>query len=387
MRRACYDRDVRALAAALMFATACGRIGFDALPSGDATDATACTVPSPTVERVSNGTFVMGATEALHDEPIVVPLEHSMLFLSVREAEPTPDYGAIECDLTASAIRCIRPLAGTDYANSTGELFVTYTVVSFSSGVTVQRGIQTSQTPVPITPVPPESSFVLLAGDGTNNGNSWGTNEYQRATLSSSQVDVVELDMSNQNISWQVVTFQGASVERGTASLAKDDAGATAPLANAAPGSFPLVSYTSDSSLGLGAQYSSLLARIDQSSLVMERQPGGSPLEISWEVITLPFATVRGETALGIGQLEASVTVPGLRGATAAVIATQQAVLGQSGGSTTFTTTIPGAEDLVGEASGTLTPSDGQFMIQRSSALGASQFAWAAIDFSQPTCP
>lgn len=369
-----------------MLATGCGRIGFDELPP-DSADATACTVSAPTVERVANGTFVVGATEAMHDALIVAPLDRSVLFLSVREAEPTPDYGAIECDLTASAISCIRPLAGTDYAASTGELFVTYSVVTFSNGVTVQRGIQAGSTPVPIAPVPLASSFVLLAGDGTNNGNSWGTNEYQRAVLSAAQLDVAELDVSNQNISWQVVTFQGASVERGTASLTQTDAGATATLANVTPGSFPLVSYTSDSSLGLGAQHSSLLARIAQSSLVMERQPGGSPLEISWEVITLPFATVRGETSLAAGESQATVMIPGLHGSSTAVIASQQAVLGQSGGGTTFTTAAPGEDDLVGEASVTLTPFDDQIVLERSSARGASQFAWAAIDFSRPTCP
>lgn len=371
---------MRALAVSLLCATACGRIGFDA----GSVDAPTCPASVAVVEQVVSGTLVVGATEVMHVTPLSVPLDRSVLFTSLREAEPSPVYGVTACELKAAGVACSRPLAGTDYAGSTGEITVRYSVVVFASGVTVQRGSALTTPPFAINTVPLASSFVLLGGSDINTGNSYGTDEYARAELMASAVDVRDFDVTAAAYRWQVVTLAGATVERGTQLLPAGAVMTAQGLKSATAGSFPLVSYTGDSNVGFGAATGALLARIDGESIVLEREQGTMPLDASWEVITLPFASTRGETTFVVGQRQATVSVPGLRGGTSVALASSQALFGPSGGKTNYA----GPEgDLVAESSVTLTAVDDNIILERATADSDSVFDWVAIDFATSICP
>lgn len=369
-----------------MFATACGRFGFDTTTgSVDGNpDTPVCSAPPAVVEQVTSGILVIGATEAMHVAPLSVPLDRSVLFSTLREAEPSPTYGLTACELTASGVQCTRPMAGTDYASSTGEITVRYTVVVFASGVTVQRGTESTPPPLAINAVPLASSFVLLGGADADIGNSYGTNEYVRAELMASSVDVRDFDVTMSPYRWQVVSVAGATVERGTQLFPAGTLMSSQGLTTVTAGSFPLVSYTADSNISASAAGGALLARIAQSSLVLERDDGTMPLDASWEVITLPFAATRGETTLVPGQLQATVSVPGLHGATSVALASSQPLFGPSSGRTDYS----GPEvDLVGEASVTLSAFDDSIVLERATADSQAVFEWVAIDFSRPICP
>src|SRR5262249_8732429 len=119
--------------------------------------------------------------------PLTADLTTSALFTSVAESEPSPAYGGVACDLTVMGVTCRKYLPGTD--SGSGTVNIHYVVATFSSGVTVQRGVADTNTANPTTvtlspAVDPASSFVLIGGE-FGGGTGWGNNEFVRAQLMS----------------------------------------------------------------------------------------------------------------------------------------------------------------------------------------------------------
>src|SRR5688500_14661840 len=168
---------LRALAVLLL--VGCGRLHFDELRG-------ACEPDDVRVAEVMSFGMTMGASETSASLAIERPLERTILFTSVQQAEPSPTYGHMMCELTAAGVQCNRTMAGTDYAASTGEIRFRITLVTFAAGVRVQRGVTSPSASIAIDPVSLASSFVVLGGGWDNAGGSWGTNEYVRARLADS---------------------------------------------------------------------------------------------------------------------------------------------------------------------------------------------------------
>ncbi|HSN27230.1 MAG TPA: hypothetical protein VLT45_13130 [Kofleriaceae bacterium] len=350
-----------------------------------------CTVgTAPVVSSVTSGDLTIDAASKYTNVAMTVDSTKSILFTTLAEAEPSPTYGGVMCYLHGAltnpalpaGMLCSRATAGTD--TGSGVINVHWTVVTFSSGVTVQSGIAntgtTNPTTVTLNTINPSESFVVLNGILTG-GTGWGNNEFQRAQITSSTSLDIRATVAGAQTAWQVVDMTGASVQRGTASFASGDTTQNVTIANAPSGSVPFVSYTTDNSSGIAAAALMLQSRLsNNTTLELKRSAGGAALNIAWEVVSLPFATYSGVTNLAAGQASTSVSIAGISGTQSVGVCSSEGLLGPSTGSTTY---AGSSLDLVGEAAATLTTSAGALAIARSSSQASATFPWTVIDFSK----
>lgn len=345
----------------------------------------ACTVPPvmPVLSNVASGTLTFAANALSASAPLTVDLTTSILFSSVREAQDSPNGGSVVCSLHADDVD-LGPAGVTCRRNDvTGSITVQWSVATFSSGVTVQRGevnnSVTNPAPVTLTAVDPASSFVLLGGM-VNGGNGWGSNEFVRATLTSGTSLSIETAVPGTTTTWQVVTMTGASVQRGSASFASGDTQQQVAI-SAAPNSFALVSYTTDNASSIAAATMMLQGSVtNDTTLDLSRTQGGSALGVSWEVVSLPFFLAKGTSTFAAGATTDTVAINGIQASTSIAMAASQSIFGQSGGSTSYA----GAQaDLVGEGAATLAATTNAVVVTRGSSQAAATIPWTVIDFSR----
>lgn len=350
-----------------------------------------CTVPSnpPVVSGTTSGDLTISSTQQNNFVALSLPFASSILFTSTRENEPSPNYGGVMCQLqdadatamTPAGLFCYRNAMGTD--TGSGTIVVHYSIVTFSSGVTVQRGQANTgfnnPSTITLSAVNPSQSFVLLNGIAVG-GSGWGNNEFVRANLVNGTTLDVRTNVAGTRVSWQVVEMSGASVQRGTVSMASGATSASATV-NATPtGTFVLGSYTTANSSGIAAGALSVATSMGNSSTVLfQRSRTGTPIDISYEVVSWPFATVNGAANFASGQTAINVSVPGINGTTAVGITGSQAILGQSTGSTTYN----GSQiDLVGEAAVTLATTTNALLLRRATSNASASIPWTVLDFA-----
>ncbi len=354
-----------------------------------------CTIPptSPVFSGEQSGDLTIAANSQTATAPLTVDLTQSFLITSLRENEGSPDFGATICDLHAAitgsnpvpaGVTCHRNNLGTDNPGSDGTITVHWTVVTFSSGVLVQRGDANTGTTDPTTvtlgtAIDPTQSFVLLNGIQTG-GTGWGSNEFVKANIVDGSTLNIQTFVGGSKISWQVVQMVGSSVQRGSVSFATADVEKTATISAVPSGSFVLATYTSDNAGSLAAAALMLQATLTNSTTVdMKREQGGSNLVVGWEAISLPFATHSGVTTFAVGETSASPGVANIAMASSVAVASGQAILGQSGGTTTYNGSL---QDLVGEGTVSLATSAGGVTIQRTPSSSSATIPWTVIDFA-----
>jgi len=335
----------------------------------------------PVLSTLVSGDIVLDANTRETTAALTAPLTTSILFMSVNEAEPSPMYGDVYCELVATGVHCKRDQAGTDTGN--GTVTIHYTVATFSSGVTVQRGTVdtnvTNPAQIPITAVDPTTSFVLVGG-GATAGGGWGTNEFTRATLQGASTLEIAQSAQGSFVAWQVVTMAGASVTRGTTSLATTDTQSVVTVPNTPSGSLLLASYESDNAGSIAAASLMLQSSISSpTTLTFQRGLGGSNMSVSWELVAMPFAVHSGVASFAAGVATTSVPVTGISGASSVGISSTQAILGQSGGSTTY---AGAANDLVGEAAFSMVTGSGTLSLTRLSSTASATLPWNVVDFA-----
>jgi hypothetical protein len=342
-----------------------------------------------TVEGLVTGELVIDAASITAHVSLALPLDRTILFTSVREAEPSPTYGNTMCQLAMDGITCQRLTAGTDYAQSDGTIHVRWTVVTLATGVSVQRGLANTATGVPyivtVTPVDPAASFLVMNGGYKNSGTGWGTDEFFRSRVVDGQTLEFTAVSSIAIVSWQLVTMTGASVQRGTMDFLTGDTEGFAPVGMVDPAhTFALVSNTEDSGVGLGAKMSMLSAQLvpqpgGDQMVHVARASGGAPVSAAWEVITVPLAVAHGVAVLTPGAHMVTTSAPGATAGSVA-LATGQAVLGASGGTTDYSDAA--TIDMVGEADATLAVTPTGITLERATSLSTTQVPWTEIDFA-----
>lgn len=335
----------------------------------------------PVLSTLVSGDIVLDANTRETTAALTAPLTSSILFMSVKEAEPSPQYGDVYCELVAGGVHCKRDQAGTDTGN--GVVTIHYTVATFSSGVSVQRGTVdtniTNPAEIPITPVDPSTTFVLVGG-GSTTGGGWGTNEFTRATLMGASTLEIAHSVQGSFIAWQVVTMAGATVTRGTTSLTTADTQSVVTVPNTPSGSLLLASYESDNAGSVAAAALMLQSSISSpTTLSFQRGLGGTNLSVSWELVSMPFATHSGVTNFAAGVATASEPIPGISGASSVGISSTQSILGQSGGSTTY---AGASNDLVGEAAFSMVTGASTLSLTRLSSTASATLPWTVIDFA-----
>ena len=392
-----------ALVVVLVGGAACGdnlhRSSNTDAPTADGTtindaplDAPAPCVPAtvhPVVESITSGDLVIGAADNENTVPLTPALERSVLFTSMSEIEASPAFGAVNCNLLLTGIDCKRTSPGTDVATSTGVVTIHWTVATFTSGVAVQRGVADTNVTNPsdavLAPaIDPTKSFVVLNGV-IGGGSGWGNNEFTHARI----VDGTTLEIAHNapgaKVSWQVVTMDGASVQRGTAAFVTNVLTQTATLTTpVSAGALLLSTYTTDNPSSFAAGSLMLQAGLASSTQVkFDRILPGVALDVAWEVASLPVLTKQVTTDFAAGEGTKTTSLAGITATSTVGVATNQAVLGSSNGSTAYA----GADtDLLGEAAATFSVADGAVTVRRASTQSTASITWTIIDFSRDRC-
>lgn len=380
----------------VLAAAACGdnkQAPVDSVPA-DALPADACIPPNLKLQGVTSGDLTIDPTQREVFLDMAPPLDKSILFFSVRENESSPRYGAVECELVAAnttaatpaGLRCRHESFGSDNLPATN-IFVHWTVATFDAGVTVQRGVTDTSTTNPLTAtlspaVDPGSSFVIVGGTMAG-GGGWGNNDFSRVTLTSGSVLTIEQAAAGSVVPWQVVTMAGARVQRGTSSLTTVETTKSIPVANVAPDSFVLATYTMDNPSSITAGSLMLQATLTPSGFELKRDLGGAAVQVGYEIVSLPFPARQFTTDFAAAETSKSQAVPGLS-AKSVAFSTSQGTLGQSSGRTAYADAVE--LDRLGEAAFTLTATAGMVKVERSASTSTASVTWNVIDLATPSC-
>lgn len=173
---------------------------------------------------------------------------------------------------------------------------VEWQAIEFSSGVSVQRrdtvfGAATTTVNVPISAVNLSESFVLVSV-AANSGSQVIDEEWTvRAQLTSTTN--LELSRNESGIAldvyWQVVSFTGASVQRGLTTIGAGAGSATAAIASVNTATTFLLSTQRGAAAvnGSESQYQVRGRITSPTQLTFDRTSVTNSVEIAWEVVTL----------------------------------------------------------------------------------------------------
>ncbi|MDX2089251.1 MAG: hypothetical protein SFX73_15450 [Kofleriaceae bacterium] len=356
-------------------------------------DTPTCLPPGPQLSGLQRGSLVFGANDRAAFAPLAdVPMDRSVLFTTLRQREASPANGAVLCRMMPAdstkpfGIRCQRWTQGSDTPGSQGVIDIQWAVATFSSGVSVQHGDANTAARNPFTVTLPQAvdlarSFVLLSGEWVRQPD-WGNNEFVKARLVDERTLDVRTAAGGTETWWQVVTVDSAVVQRGTTSLATAATTASVPISNAQD-ALVVASYTANAT-GATAAASMMVDIANRGTqLEISRRQGGVPIEVAWEVVSLPFFSKAFTTELAAGEAMKTTSIPDLPAASSVALASTQSVLGPSTGATTYN---GNPADLIGEAAVTLTPRDGDVVVQRTSTTAAATISWTVLDLAHAPC-
>lgn len=281
---------------------------------------------------------------------------------------------------------------------------VSWYVAEFAGGVTVQRGTgafaagSTVPSPLPsLTAVDCTKSFVVLAGEQTNAANSTANDEQFTfrailATTSGGTTPCTSGTSSNLTLTrsvgtnaatmaWQVVTYEGASVQRGIATITQAATTATAAISVVDTSkSFVLMSrMAGTAAAGIEGQYQTRAAFTSTTQLTFTRAAQNNianrTVLLSWEVVSLSDgSTVQPGTTAGTGTHTTMATA----GLTALDLTRTVTFFTASGGDATTAT-------FLNETSWTVvltTPSTSTITFTRgTSATLVSTASWFVVSF------
>jgi hypothetical protein len=259
---------------------------------------------------------------------------------------------------------------------------ISYYVAEFQSGVLVQRGATTLSSmsmTASLTPIDLTKSFPIVTY--RNTGASYGKDDFVRAKLTSSSQLTLEnmLAAPSGIVEWQVVTFDGASVQSGDVNVAAGDTMVTAPVQTVDPAkTWLLFSYDFGTTMTSVADLM-LRGRVESATqLAFRRTISGASGTLSWYAVSFDNGTVlqRGTSAVVDTATMLSVPLNAIDPLTTILAASG---LYQRGGSTGMAAT-----GTPGHATFTLDlNSSTQLLVGRgaSAAGAAATVDWSAVAF------
>ncbi len=356
-------------------------------------------------------------------------ITRAFVVCALRSPDSTPNLALYSCDLNnggpAGAARLtITPSAAPGGTNA----YVQYYVAEFTAGVSVQRGTATftgtSLTPSAaptLTAVDCTKSFLLTSVRSTDTAQDADERWAVRATLGTAAAPcttgtTTSLEMTRLEglagttvtVNWQVVTYEGATVQRGALGTACiGGSGATPACATAAGATNGLNNRitlgtgvdTSKSFILFTQQAGTATAGIEGEYLVraefratgtgvtsvqfaraLTATANNHHVQISWEVVTLnDGSTVQSSgttpTALGIGTATSSPALATL------VDTTRTVAFVSSSGGTAGTTSVLNDVNTTGTIIGANGASQSAITLTRNDTTVASTNAWFAVSF------
>ncbi|MEM9561346.1 MAG: hypothetical protein AAGA93_01930, partial [Actinomycetota bacterium] len=181
--------------------------------------------------------------------------------------------------------------------NTGVDVVIDWSVVEFSSGVTVQRGVSSNSggavVDTTISAVDRSRSFVLLGGYQVD-GVTFDGNDFVQASLTSATNLRLAVDFATPStVPWQVITYNDATVQRGTASFGASDASATAAVSTVDTTKAWLV-YNYSTTAGTTTNIGQKLVRgriTDATTLTFDRSSTGQAVDLRWELIEFTDST------------------------------------------------------------------------------------------------
>jgi hypothetical protein len=266
-------------------------------------------------------------------------------------------------------------------------------VVSFASGVRVQRGevAQTASTiNVPISAVAAvNQAFVLWSKSADAADQTWGLNDPVLAELTTTTNLQIRVDGANagHTVAWQVVEFTNPAdinVQKGSiATMTGATTSVNATLGTAVDPSrtFLLVGFRAGtSSAGVGGRM--LRAQlVNSTTITIDRSiSGGDNLtEIAWQAVELKDGTQvqRGSENFTSGTAQKVVALASpVDPQRSIAFASVQSGGGQSMGRTPYNT-----DDIIGVGSVTTALSPTQLTLDRNSTLATTDIGWFVVQF------
>ncbi|MDH5522337.1 MAG: right-handed parallel beta-helix repeat-containing protein, partial [Acidimicrobiia bacterium] len=343
--------------------------------------ATVTAAPDPVVlDNVQKGTATL-ANASSTVAVTIAPVDPSKAFLtfSVRGNDTSPENISISGRLSNATTVTF------DRVGTSGNVVIDWSVVEFSSGVTVQRGTVTpggSTTNVAITSVDLTRSFPLVsmrAGGVIYEGEDWVRARF----TSSTDLELATTNTFGNVIEWQVVTYNDATVQSGSVSFGTGDSSRTATVTALDPAKSWLI-YNYRTTDGTTTNIGQKLVRgriTNGTTLTFDRSSTGQTIDLQYFVVKFTDAT---EVRSGNANFTSSATT--VNAAVTAVDPARSIGVGgyaQTGGRSSYTANDnPG----VGWFTSRLTSST-NLRVQRSAALAGADLGWFVMHWPGPAAP
>ena len=262
---------------------------------------------------------------------------------------------------------------------------IRYYVAQFQSGVSVQRGNATmSATPTPVTlgtAVDLAKSFPIVTY--RNTGTTYGNDDAVRAKLTSTTQLSLDIGLAAPSgvVEWQVISFDGATVQTGDLTFATATTTLTATLANAVDvtKTWLLLSYQFTGASGTAAEMLWSAHLSSSTQVAFERAGGGATGTITYYAVSFNNGTTVQTGASAVASASTAAT------STLTTVNLQKAMAAAGGlwqrvGTTAYTT----ANDL---GFGTFTldiASATSLTVTRGASGGTSQANanWSVVNFN-----
>ncbi|HAV61913.1 MAG TPA: hypothetical protein DCY13_06070, partial [Verrucomicrobiales bacterium] len=267
------------------------------------------TVPA---QRVLSGTATIGASATSTNITIAqVHLGRSFLVFSSTVSDGDPGETQVRGQITSpTTIAFNRATSGTAVS-------ISWSVVEYASGVTVQRGTTNSWSTT--------STGVTLAGIATNRsvpiitasvpGNIHSEDDFIRARFTSAtNLELTRIGSNSAaTVDWQVIEFANATVQAGDLSFLAGDASKTATITSVNTNKSWLL-YTFRSPDGTIANIGQKLLRgliTSSTNLTFDRSNTGQALDLAWHLVEFTDATTvrHGTEPFGAAELQRDVTI------------------------------------------------------------------------------
>ncbi len=259
---------------------------------------------------------------------------------------------------------------------------ISYYVAEFESGVLVQRGMTTLSSmsmTATLTPIDLTKSFPIVTY--RNTGTAYGKDDFVRAKLTSSSQLTLENTLAAPSgvAEWQVVTFDGATVQSGDVNLAAGNTMLTAPVQTVDPAkTWLLFSYDFGTTMTSVADLM-LRGRVEAATqLAFRRSIAGASGTLSWYAVSFDNGSIVQRGTSDIVDTATTLSVP-LNGVDPLKTILAASGLYQRGGSTGMA-----AAGTPGHATFTLDLNSSTLLMVGRGAAAAGAAAtvdWSAVAF------
>lgn len=349
----------------------------------------------PQLGSVQRGDSIHAVDGAVNVAITAVDPTRSFVFASVRSAANEPADSSVQARLAAGGTS-VELLRNTD-AGAPPSVTVSWSVVEYSCGLTVQRGVtagnNTDQLDVAVTGADPARSFAIVSSAGPAASTTFGGADLFVPRLTGATNLRIgtgggPLDPAR-TFAWQVVTFDDpgdVSVVRADGNLAAGTTSVTLTLPGPVDPSTTFVTVSASTPTSGGADVGARMIRAHLTSpttVEVDRLVAGEALEIHVQAVSLrDGSTVRhGTVDFDPGQPAQTVIFDPVDPSRSTAMSSVSIPGVPAGGATDHA-----SDDVVGEGTVTVGLVDeSSALLTRDATASAATFGWQVIEWAGPS--